>query len=200
MTVQERADAYNKLYGRFPASFLHWTVEEQDAAVLYGLWLIGNDYRNPSRYYGSYPRGYLDRVHALFPDVVAAHDTVLHVFSGSLPTGPYMRCDALQPAEFQMSIDALAQVTTQTWPLVIADPPYSEDDAKKYGTLMIDRGATMRALAHVTMPGGHVVWLDTVWPMHRKDQWRTVGRVCLVRSTNHRVRLVSIFQRLQPAQ
>jgi hypothetical protein len=39
------------------------------------------------------------------------------------------------------------------------------------------------------------VWLDQVWPMHRKDEWRTVGRILLQRSTNHRVRLVSIFER-----
>jgi hypothetical protein len=35
-----------------------------------------------------------------------------------------------------------------------------------------------------------------VWPMHRKDEWRTVGRIMLVRSTNHRVRCVTIFERV----
>jgi hypothetical protein len=62
-------------------------------------------------------------------------------------------------------------------------------------TLMIDRGKVFRSLARVTEPGGHVVWLDTVWPMHSKEEWRTVGRICLIRSTNHRVRLISIFER-----
>jgi len=42
----------------------------------------------------------------------------------------------------------------------------------------------------------HLVWLDTVWPMHRKAEWRTVGRILLQRSTNHRARIVSIFERV----
>ena len=79
--------------------------------------------------------------------------------------------------------------------LVLADPPYSSKDAEVYGTPMPNRAKVMRALARVTRPGGNLVWLDTRWPMHRKDQWRCWGHVALVRSTNHRVRLVSMFER-----
>ncbi|MND07635.1 hypothetical protein D3C83_297470 [compost metagenome] len=53
----------------------------------------------------------------------------------------------------------------------------------------------MAAIARVTIVGGHLVWLDTTWPMHRKAEWRTVGRITIVRSTNHRVRMISIFER-----
>jgi hypothetical protein len=53
----------------------------------------------------------------------------------------------------------------------------------------------MAAIAQVIQPGLHLVWLDTVWPMHRKAEWRTVGRITLLRSTNHRLREVSIFER-----
>jgi hypothetical protein len=174
-----------------------WSVEEQSHEVLYGLWLIGQDYVNPSKYYGAHPKGYLDRVHALFPDVEPSPAAVLHAFSGSLPAGPYTRCDLLQASELQCDVrDLAARSGGRRWRLIFADPPYSQDDAKKYGTLMIDRGAAMRSFAQVCEPAGHVVWLDTVWPMFRKDEWRTVGRICLVRSTNHRVRLISIFERL----
>lgn len=47
----------------------------------------------------------------------------------------------------------------------------------------------------VTKPGGHLVWLDVCWPMHRKVEWVTVGRIAIVRSTNHRVRMATIFER-----
>lgn len=60
---------------------------------------------------------------------------------------------------------------------------------------MVNRRAVLAALANITVEGGHLVWLDTVWPMHRKAQWRTVGRIALTRSTNHRVRDISIFER-----
>lgn len=206
VTLHDRAAAHAASFGRFPASHLHvvepesgadlWPADEASGEVLYGVWLIGNDYRNPSTYYGAHPKGYLDRVHALFPEVTSSPETVLHVFAGSLPAGPYTRCDKVQPSELQCDVCELpAHVAGRRWPLIFADPPYSQDDARKYGTVMVDRGAVMRALADVAEPHGHVVWLDTVWPMHRKDQWRTVARICLVRSTNHRVRLISIFER-----
>lgn len=203
LTLHDRAAAYARTFERFPASHPRvvdesalWPVEEQGGDVLYGMFLIGNDYRNPSTYYGAHPKGYLDRVHALFPDVEPSPANVLHVFSGSLPAGPYVRCDLIQEAELQCDVRELAtRAPGRRWRLIFADPPYSQDDAKIYQTVMIDRGAVMRSLAQVCEPGGHVVWLDTVWPMFRKDEWRTVGRICLVRSTNHRVRLISIFER-----
>jgi hypothetical protein len=167
--------------------------------VIYGQWVIGNNYRNKTTYYGAYPAGYLARIHALFPDHRGAQ-SVLHAFSGSLPVGSYIRCDMTQPAECQCRVEDLPQhklfLDFGPWYLVLADPPYSAPDATKYGTPMINRGKVMRALAHVTAPGGHVVWLDTTWPMHRKDQWRTVGRIGLTRSTNHRTRMVTIFERV----
>jgi hypothetical protein len=79
---------------------------------------------------------------------------------------------------------------------------------------MVNRGKALRALAQVIQPGGWLVWLDTVWPMHSKlewasaasialvtdweledGEWDSTGLIALVRSTNHRVRMVSMFQR-----
>jgi hypothetical protein len=227
LTLHDRAAAYARAFPDFPASHLQ-IVQEQGRDVLYGIWLLGNDYRTRSPLYGAYPKGYLDRVMALFPD---AGDAVLHAFSGSLPPGPYSRVDLIDrcgipDARFhQMDVCALAMEPHEwlgRFALVCADPPYSEPDADRYGTAMVDRRRALAALARVTAPGRFLVWLDCVWPMHRKDAWQTVGRVLLdelvedapasdggapeacwevagriglVRSTNHRVRLVSIFER-----
>lgn len=192
MTMADRAASYARTFPMRPPLQV---VQEGGADVLYGVWVIGADYRNRSTFYGSYPVGYLARVAALFPDVTDAE--TLHVFSGSLAAGQYRRCDAVQEAEYQCSVyDLPARVAGETWPLVLADPPYSAADAEKYGTPMVNRGKVLRALAQVTAPGRHLVWLDTVWPMHRKAEWRTAGRILLQRSTNHRVRLVSIFERV----
>jgi hypothetical protein len=43
-----------------------------------GTWIMGNDYRVKTGYYGGYPAGYLRRVRALFPE----KRRVLHIFSG----------------------------------------------------------------------------------------------------------------------
>lgn len=199
MTLSDRADAFNAAFPQWPAAHLR-VVRERGGEVLYGTWLIGNRYRNASTFYGSYPPGYLDRVLAIFPDLwrpSARQTDVLHVFSGSLPASPrYERCDVLQPAEIRSSVYDLPDIILNGRPrLVLADPPYSSADATKYGTTMVHRHRACAALARVTDPGAFLVWLDGCWPMHAKREWRTVGRIAFIRSTNHRVRLISIFER-----
>lgn len=191
MTLRDRAGAFNAAYAKWPASRLH-LVSESGKPVIYGRWLIGNDYRNKTRYYGAYPAGYLDRLLALFPDIAPA--STLHVFSGSLPPGEYARCDSVQPAEYRCTVEQLPNFGAG-FALIVADPPYSAEDAKRYGTPAIHRGRTMQALAKVAARGAFCCWLDTCWPMHRKAEWRTVGRVVITRSTNHRTRDLTIFER-----
>jgi len=198
MTWQERAAAWRARFpwthGDQPPADWPVIVEEKGAPVMYARWLGGQDYRNRSAYYGAYPHRYLERVLAFFPDVDPGD--VLHVFSGSLPAGPYSRCDLVQPAEYQCSVYDLPRVAGRRWPLILADPPYSAADAAKYGTPALDRGRTLRALADVAEPGGALVWLDVCWPMHRRAQWRTAGRIAITRSTNHRLRDATIFERV----
>lgn len=202
MTTPERLDAFMRAYAKWPSA---WPLlaPEQGREVLYGVWVIGQDYRNRSPLYGAYPHGYLPRVLALFPD---AGDNVLHAFSGSLPPGPYSRLDLVDYCGVpdlrfhQASVYDAPTVFAERakFKLVLADPPYSAEDAKRYGTKAVDKRRAVAALAEVTEIGGHLVWLDTVWPMHTKRQWVTVGRILLQRSTNHRVRLISIFERVSP--
>lgn len=198
MTLEQRAAAYAATFPKHPAAWPR-LVEEGGKPVLYATWVIGADYRNKSRFYGAYPAGYLPRVMALFPDLQRPErpGDVLHIFAGSLAPSPdYVRVDLVQPAEIAASVYDLPTVLTFRPRLVIADPPYSAADAVHYGTPMVNRGKATRALAQVVDPGGFLVWLDTVWPMHRKAEWRTVGRILLQRSTNHRARIVSIFERV----
>jgi hypothetical protein len=200
MTLEQRAQAYAEMFPKFHASHLR-VVKESGHPVLYGTWLLGNNYRNKTAYYGAYPPSYLTRVAALFPDIEAFR--TLHVFSGSLPKGAYWRLDVNPSNAAELVGDVLTirdLVDAHVAPggnfeLICADPPYSADDAKRYGTAMVNRRQVMASLATVCAAGGFLVWLDTVWPQFSKQQWRTVGRIQLVRSTNHRVRLISIFER-----
>ncbi len=194
MTLQQRADAFAAAFPKYPAAWPQ-VVLEKGQPVLYATWCLGADYRTRSTFYGAYPNGFLQRVRALFPDVT--DHNLLHVFSGSMPAGEYARCDAVQDAEYRCSVyDLPGQMPRGVgWSLALADPPYSAADAERYGFPMVNRGKATRALAQVVRVGGHLVWLDCVWPQHRKAEWRTVGRIQVIRSTNHRVRLVSIFER-----
>lgn len=81
---------------------------------------------------------------------------------------------------------------------MLADPPYSVEDADRYQTTMVRRNVVMRSLARGLMPGSRVVWLDQVLPMYRKDEWDIEAVIGMVKSTNHRFRVSTIFRRLGP--
>lgn len=187
MRIADRVAAYRAAFPQYPDS---WPVGSR--RWLSATWMLGNDYRG-SGFYGAYPPGYLKRMAPLF----AGAPRILHLFSGSLPPGPYTRVDALRPAEF--NIDAEHQLLTTFGPaafdLIYADPPYSPQDAERYGTKMISRRKVMAQCHSVLAPGGDLAWMDIILPMYRSDNWIHWGNITIIRSTNHRVRLVSLFKR-----
>jgi hypothetical protein len=187
MQLSDRAAAYHR---RFPS----WPAPRTDSRWLDAVWILGNDYRGTG-FYGSYPPGYLRRIQSLFPDVTGR---VLHLFSGSLtPTQGHVRVDLLPNRQPDVVGDAHhLPFGDGTFELVLADPPYSATDAQRYGTPMPNRRRVLAEVARVTASGGNLVWLDTVLPMFAKRDWHWWGAVSVVRSTNHRVRLASMFRRV----
>ena len=195
LSLRERVDAYKSAFPKQPASW-PWLTTEDGRSVLYAVWVIGAAYGNDSELYGAYPRSYLKRVMAFYPDI--ALDQVLHAFSGSLPPGKYTRLDANPDREPDVVGDVCQAprfFQSGRFELAVADPPYSPEDAAHYGVPMVNRAKAITALAGIVRPRGHLVWLDTQWPMHSKREWLTVGRIMLERSTMHRTRSVHIFER-----
>lgn len=160
---------------------------------LYGVWMIGNDYRNKTSFRGAYPARYLDRVMSMFPQA----KKILHLFSGSLPEGDYVRFDLKQECDVVGDAHWLScYFAPSSFDLILADPPYSGEEADRYGTPMVNRNKVVKECYKLLQSGGHLVWLDCVLPMYRKDDFKLVGTIGLVRSTNHRFRVVSIFKRV----
>lgn len=189
MNWGERITNYERVTG-FPRSIF----EAADGRVV-GTWIMGNDYRVKSSYYGGYPAGYLKRIKALFPD----RSRVLHLFSGKVDTEalPGMTVD-ISPEHNPDYLDdaqTLNNVPIQDFDLVLADPPYSVEDCEHYKTTMVKRNRVMRALGERAAGGTYVVWLDQVLPMYRKDQWALEAVIGMVKSTNHRFRVVCIFKK-----
>jgi len=184
-----RIDAYTRATG-FPRNLF---IGEDGRVV--GTWIMGNDYRVKSTYYGGYPATYLRRIKALFPDKRRA----LHVFSGKvdLETFPGDTVD-INPAVSPTYLDdaqTLLTVPLDQYDIVLADPPYSVEDCEHYGTSMVKRNSVMRALQGLRS-GTHVVWLDQVLPMYRKDAFAVEATIGMWKSTNHRFRGITIFRRL----
>ena len=188
MNWHDRIDNYAKVSG-FPRC-----IAIDDDGRVFGIWNMGNDYRVRSGYYGGYPATYLRRVRALFPD----KQRTLHLFSGrvDLETFPGDTVD-ISPELSPTYVDdaqTLEKVPLSDYDLVLADPPYSIEDAEHYGTSMIKRNLVMRALRRL-QPGAHVAWLDQVKPMYRKDEFRLEAEIGVSKSTNHRYRVLTIFER-----
>lgn len=184
-----RIDSYVRQTG-FPRSLF---IGEDGRVV--GTWIMGNDYRVKSAYYGGYPAGYLKRVRALFPE----KQRILHLFSGkvdvtalpgdTLDVNPELHPTYLDDAQ------TLQRVPLGSYDLVLADPPYSVEDCNHYGTSMVKRNRVLRALERLPA-GAHVVWLDQVLPMYRKRAFAIEATIGMWKSTNHRFRGITIFRRL----
>ena len=189
MNWPDRIENYARMTG-FPRSLF---IAEDGRIV--GTWIMGNDYRVKSGYYGGYPAGYLRRIAALFPD----RGRVLHIFSGrvdlSAMPGDTVDCnEALEPTYVADAQD-LSRVPLHLYDLILCDPPYSVEDAERYQTSMVKRNVVLRSLAAGINPGARVVWLDQVLPMYRKDEWAVEAVIGMVKSTNHRFRVTTIFRR-----
>ena len=207
MRLKDRADLYARRFPDYPPVVCHcdW---------LYGVWMIGACYKRTNDLYGAYPPSYLQRVHSMFPD--KTH--ILHLFSGGLTekvavweansgigrlggvTTPFAELvDAHGPDEGRHPTKQ-CDVTKLPWKgrlfnLVLVDPPYSKEDAAKYGDKTVPAHKVFEEAHRVTEDGAFLVWLDQKLPMYKKALWKLVGTIGLVRSTNHRFRLVSIFER-----
>jgi hypothetical protein len=190
MNWEDRIDSYVRETG-FPRSLF---ISEDGRVV--GTWIMGNDYRVKSGYYGGYPAGYLKRVAALFPD----RKRVLHVFSGEVDLaavpGDTVDCNPDRNPTWVADAHDLTAVPLHQYDLILADPPYSVEDAMRYQTTMVKRNVVMRSLAKGTAPGTWLVWLDQVLPMYRKTDWAIEATIGMWKSTNHRFRGITIFKRL----
>jgi hypothetical protein len=185
----DRIDNYVRVT-RFPRSLFL----AEDGRIV-GTWIMGNDYRVKSKLYGGYPAGYLRRIKSLFPE----KKRVLHLFSGKVDLaifpGDTVDINPELNPTYVDDAQTLMRVPLEEYDLVLADPPYSVEDAERYQTTMVKRNLVMRALQRLK-PGAHVVWLDQVLPMYRKDMFEQEAVIGMWKSTNHRFRGVTIFRRL----
>src|SRR5688572_27115701 len=104
------------------------------------VWILA---RPKVKYYGAYPNGFLERAKALLG--VNQGNTTLHVCGGLARR--YPAWERLCPNDFTLDMNAdlrpdfVADVRESLptnhgdeWDAILCDPPYTEDDARMYGT------------------------------------------------------------------
>ncbi|EKP12818.1 hypothetical protein [Leptospira borgpetersenii] len=191
LKIQDRARLYNECFPNYAP--LHIFKER-----MYGEWELGQNYRNTSDYHGAYPEQYLKRLLPMFPD----KSRILHLFSGKTPPGQYLRMDKnpdLNPeivGDAELLSSYIRAIVGHSLDLILADPPYTEEDADHYGFLMVNRGKVLMEAWKSLEVGGHLVWLDQVVPQYAGDRWALEGKIYLSISTNHRVRVICIFRKV----
>lgn len=189
-TLEDRINNYVH-ETKFPRSLFL----SEDGRIV-GTWIMGNAYGVASGLYGGYPHGYLKRIKALFPEKTS----VLHLFSGMVDTkilpGKTVDVNPDRKPDYVDDAQRLTKVPVKDFDLIVADPPYSVEDCDHYQTTMIKRNVVMAALGNKARKGTHVVWLDQVLCMYKKSQWRIVGIIGMVKSTNHRFRVITIFEKV----
>lgn len=84
----------------------------------------------------------------------------------------------------------------EQYDLVLADPPYSAEDADRYGIQLVSRNKVVEVLSHRMRPGAHLAWLDQAQPMYAKARLKPEAAIGIARSTMHRYRTLLIWRRL----
>ncbi len=174
------------------------------------VWILA---RPKVKYYGAYPNGFLERARALLG--VSPYDPILHVCGGlarQYPAkprgfGPFDKTldldPALDPDFVQAATDELpwmhAIPCDVKWPALIADPPYTEADAAKYGpgaAAFPAANLILRRMLEVVRPGGRVGMLHYVLPQPPREGVKFVACVGVIVGYNNRMRVFSVFERL----
>jgi len=174
------------------------------------VWILA---RSRTKYYGAYPYGFLSRAREILG--VHIEDPVLHVCSGKIDDYPYdglgfndvtVDLDPAVDPDFVMDIRKELPANPERgdglWPAIMADPPYSEEDADHY---TVGRDAFPEpnkllklCLEHVR-PGGRVGMLHYVVPRppSKMDgkKVKFVACVGVMVGFSNRIRAYTVFER-----
>jgi hypothetical protein len=179
-------DNYHRVFKKYPKCLM------DSGGRVYGIWMIVNFYKRKEGYYGEYPPSFLKRVYALFPD----RERLLHLFSGTIKDEKSVTVDINEDLNPTVVCDVtrISEFLDPVFDLIIADPPYSKADAKKYGVSLVNKRLALREARKVASKNAVLVWLDTQVPIYRKLDWELLGMIGVYCGTNRVFRVTSIFK------
>jgi len=188
VTMQDRVNNYRR---EFPKSHLCVVNDHIE-----GLWIIGHSYASgySREWYGAYPSSLLRRIMAIFPELKP-----FHLFSGWVDADWTLDLHRKSRARIRGDAHDLP-LRPESLELIVADPPYTEEDAKHYGMPMVRRTRVLGECWHALKPEGFLVWLDLMYPQFVLfDQYKydLYGIVGVIISTMHRIRQLTFLTKVE---
>ena len=210
LTITQRRLLYENSFPNFPKL-------QPDPNWLAGMWIVGNWYKRPNDYYGSFPHTILKRLLAFFPDCTR----IIHLFSGTIKDnvnrellGEELEHSKTWTITFDINpkldptiCDNVSNLLTykhifEKADLIICDPYYDEKDYLLANLMNggpelkpINKAKVIRDLAQVMKSGSFLAWLDTRAVMWSKKDWKIIGLLGIQISTNTRYRAWTIWQK-----
>lgn len=173
------------------------------------MWILARAKLKPNpdgsknTYYGAYLGGFPERARALLG--VTLSDPVLHVCGGKAKFYPYSR--GFGPNDKTLDLDtdlwpdfvadAREPLPMNDWPAILADPPYSEEDAEKYAPgrdAYPKPNALLANCLNAVRVGGRVGIIHYILPSPPKNA-HFVAAVGVIFGFNNRIRIYSVFER-----
>lgn len=179
------------------------------------LWILARAKLKPNadgsenKYYGAYPGGFPERARVLLG--VTITDPVLHVCGGKAKFYPYVAgfgvndktldLDASLNPDFTADArESLPLIDSyRAWPAILADPPYSEQDAEKYAvgsSVYPNPNDLLKNCIEAVRVGGRVGILHYIWPSPPKNA-KSIACIGVVVGFNNRIRVFSVFERTE---
>lgn len=161
---------------------------------IYGVWYCCYTAFDMNGYRGRFPATLINRITTMFPPEKCRF---LHLCCGRAHIAGALNVDVNPLPEVDVVADAeTLPFKKNMFDVCLIDPPYSEEDATRYGvSRLVSAAKVMKQLLRVLSPGGWTLWLDEKYPSFDKQRWHLHGLVAVVCGANRRTRVLSMFQK-----
>ncbi len=167
------------------------------------VWILARaKYADGSKRYGGYLGGFPERARALLG--ASIDEPVLHVCGGLARQYPYRagfgpqdKTLDLDPACHPDYLQDASQPLPTGFRAMLADPPYSEDDAAKYppgAARYPSPNLLVRNMIASLRPGQRCGIIHYLWPSPPPGA-RSVAAIAILCGFNNRARVFSVFER-----